>query len=65
MKMNDKALDKLLQALIGKIEPDELIICDNFGCIERGEYIRCLYDKYPDCKLYREYERHKKRNSYN
>lgn len=59
--MDKKSLDKLLQVLIGKIEPDELIRCNNFECRERGEYLMCLYDKYPDCDIHREYERTKKR----
>lgn len=30
-----------------------LILCNDYGCVERGEFIKCYSDKYKECKLYK------------
>ena len=39
----------------GKIpKPEEdLIFCDFKECIERGQYIRCYFDLYKNCDIYK------------
>lgn len=55
-----KPLEEFLQKLWGRMDSDKLLICPNANCKERGDYLKCYYDKYPDCKLYNEYQRSKR-----
>lgn len=50
-----KYLDKIIDRITGRIDPDKLVTCDYMQCTHRGDYICCIYDKIPDCDIYRAY----------
>jgi hypothetical protein len=50
-----KRLERLFERLVGRINPDEPIRCDYKECLERGEHIICLYDKFKRCDVYIRY----------
>ena len=37
----------------------EMVLCENFTCVHRGDYARCYLNAYKDCPLYVTYLRWK------
>ena len=50
----DERKEGFVQRVMGKIDLESMLICPIKSCPERGEYLMCYYDKYPNCKIYRE-----------
>ena len=55
-------MKSLLDRILGRIDPDDYFQCPNKNCKERGDYLMCIYDKFPNCEEYRKYERKTRTN---
>jgi hypothetical protein len=53
-KLVDTRVEEFVGRVLDRIDLEHLLFCDCKDCPERGEYIICYYDKYPDCGIYRE-----------
>lgn len=45
-----------------KANDDELVFCDWKECPQRGDYIKCYFDLYKDCPIYKKRKSYKREN---
>lgn len=42
--------EEFIKRILARIDADDYVFCDKKDCDERGDYIKCYFDKYLDCK---------------
>jgi len=55
--MKKRISERILERLLGRINPEEEVKCTYVECLERGEHLICLYDKFPRCDIYIKYKK--------